>query len=255
MEKRHYRAAVRRWDLHQRIQHIGMFSTFILCTITGLPFKWHDNSLSLALARWFGGPDTMLNIHIGSGLTMIAVSIYHLVWLFYKMLVKKDLGWAIMPTLKDVTDLVQHLKYQLGLTDQPARFDRYSYKEKFDYWAVFWGMFIIGGSGIFMMMPEWGAALMPRWLIDCWRIGHSDEAVLAILAIFVWHFYNVHFSPDFFPGSTTWFNGLMDIRVMEHEHPLELERIKKEQEKIILIPEEGQEGEAWPSSNTVATKV
>ncbi|GAW28533.1 MULTISPECIES: formate dehydrogenase subunit gamma [unclassified Carboxydocella] len=233
------KSAYQRWDIHQRLQHIGVFSSFTLCAITGLSIKFNHAPWARSIVDFFGGFETMFKWHLFGGLILTLACIYHLVWMAVKAW-KGELGWAVMPTLKDFTDLADHLKYQLGLSEQPARFDRYSYKEKFDYWAVFWGMFIIGGSGFVMWFPEWGASFLPRWLIDCWRVGHSDEAVLAVLVIFTWHFYNVHFNPDFFPGNTLWFSGLMDEEVMEHEHPLELMRIRQQQAQngIPLLPKQ-----------------
>lgn len=226
-----------RWNLNQRIQHIVVFVTFTLCSLTGLPIKFYHNPVSEFLVSFFGGIDSMLNWHLASGAAMIAISFWHLIWMAYRIY-KGDLGWAIVPNKKDWEDIKQHFAYQLGKTDKPAEFGRYSYKEKFDYWAVFWGMFIIGGSGVIMWFPEWGASFMPRWMIDAYQIGHSDEAVLAIMAIFVWHFYNVHFSPDFFPGSMTWWSGKMTEEVMAHEHPYELKQIQEEFSKRgVPLPE------------------
>ena len=225
-----------RFDIHQRIQHMIIFSTFIMLSITGLAIKFWKLPLAIKVIAGFGGFDNLFMTHVISGWTMVAGCIYHLIWLFVRGFQGK-LGWAIVPSLKDITDVRDTINYYIGRTTQPPSYDRYSYKEKFDYLAVFWGMFVIGGSGVFMTFPEWGMALFPRWILDIWQVGHSDEAVLAIVFIFAVHFYNVHFCPDFFPGSLVWWTGKMSKKVMEHEHPDELKRVLQEYAKNGYLPE------------------
>ncbi len=218
-----------RFDIHQRIQHIMIFVTFIVLSVTGLPIKFAHSGFAETVAALFGGFDNMFLGHLIAGWTMLLACIYHLIWLVVRAIQGK-LGIAIVPSLKDVTDVADTIRYYIGMSDKAPNYDRYSYKEKFDYWAVFWGMFVIGGSGVFMTFPEWGMNLFPRWILDMWQVGHSDEAVLAITFIFGIHFYNVHFSPDFFPGSMAWWNGHLSVEVMAHEHPAELKRIMEEYE-------------------------
>ena len=142
---------------------------------------------------------------------------------------------------KDIEDFWNQVKYFFGKSKEKAKFGRFSFIEKFDYWAVYWGFVIMIGSGIIMWLFQ--GRLNP-WLfgeIDLARIpftvdnyihaisreAHSDEALLATLAIIVWHFYNVHFNPDKFPGNHVWISGKMSKEEMETEHPLELEEIEK----------------------------
>ncbi|SJZ58708.1 formate dehydrogenase subunit gamma [Selenihalanaerobacter shriftii] len=214
----------KRFSLNQRFQHILVFITFTLCAVTGLPIKYDGAAWAPQIVDLFGGFYAMLCVHIISGVIMLLVFIYHLIYLAgYAYL--KGPSWDFMLKWQDALDFVQNIKYNLGFTNKPPDYGRYSYKEKFDYWAVFWGMFIMGGSGLMMWCPEATAKFFPRWVSSCARIAHSDEAILAILAIFVWHFYNVHLSPDFFPMNLVWFNGKISKTVMEHEHPTELKQI------------------------------
>lgn len=213
-----------RWCIHARLQHLGVFISFIALAFTGLPIKFHYTGWAKGLTGFFGGFDTMLDIHLISASIMLISCIYHVIWQAYRMF-KGTATWYMVPSLKDITDVIHHLKYQLKLSDKPAQFDRYSYKEKFDYLAVFWGMFAIGLTGVMMWMPEWAAAFVPRWVISCARIAHGDEAILAVIVIAVWHLYNVHFNPDFFPMSRTWYDGKIDLETMKHEHPVELAKL------------------------------
>ncbi len=214
-----------RFNIHQRLQHIMMFTSFIVLTITGLPIKYNHSWWAPKVTALFGGFDNMFAVHLIGAAVMIASAVYHLLYLIIYPIIKRKFSIAAVPTIKDVTDLVQNFRYLFGLSKEAAKFDRYSYKEKFDYWAVFWGMVIMAGSGLMMWFPDIAAQFFPRWFIDSTRIAHSDEAMLAILAIFIWHFYNVHFSPDFFPMNFVWFHGKMSEESMEHEHPVELERL------------------------------
>lgn len=215
-----------RFDIHQRIQHVMMFVSFIGATISGLPIRFYETAWASLVVRMFGGFDSMFTFHLWMAALMLLCCVYHLIYLVV-LAFRGKWSWATMPNLKDVKDLYHSIRYFVGKTDTLPRFERYSYKEKFDYWAVFWGMFIIGGSGLMLWFPEISAQYFPRWVLQSARIAHSDEAMLAILAIFVWHFYNVHFNPTFFPGNRVWFMGYLTREEIEREHPLELERLEK----------------------------
>jgi len=239
IEKRAEERVYQRFDIHQRLQHIGMFTSFLLLTLTGLPIKFEQSSFARWVVALFGGFDNLFYAHLLGAVLMIYVSIYHLIYLVLVPLRGKKKSWAIVPGLKDFTDLFQNLAYFLGFRKEGARFDRYSYKEKFDYWAVFWGMFIMAGSGLMMWYPQFFTAFLPRWVIDASRYAHTDEAILAISAIFIWHFYNVHFNNRYFPMSKVWYVGNLTREEMEEDHPLELERIEKE--RNVLPPQETKE--------------
>lgn len=211
-----------RWNMHHRMQHILLFSSFFVLTFTGLPLKYAAKAWAVKAAAFFGGFETMLFIHKVAAVVMIVAAVYHLAYLAFCKLVRKESSRAMVPTRKDVTDLLDHLVYCLGMTKKDARFDRYSYKEKFDYWAVFWGIAIMVGSGLILWFPHISARFLSRTFIDCAQVAHSDEAMLAIMAVFVWHFYNAHFSPMVFPMSKVWLDGKFTHDEMEEFHPLEL---------------------------------
>lgn len=214
-----------RWNIHHRLQHILLFVSFFILTFTGLPIKYAYSSWAPSVIRFFGGFDTTLIIHKVAAAIMIVAAIYHLGYLLVCWLVKKQTSTAMVPTWKDVTDLLDHIVYSFGLTEKDAEFGRYSYKEKFDYWAVFWGIAIMVGSGLMMWFPQISVQYVPRWILDCAQVAHSDEAMLAITAVFIWHFYNAHFSPLVFPMSMVWWNGKSSQAEMEEFHPLELQKI------------------------------
>jgi len=123
---------------------------------------------------------------------------------------------SMMPTWKDWTDFVAHNKWFFGKGEKP-QFDRWTYWEKFDYFSVFWGVAIIGASGLFMWFPEFFTRLLPGWLINIALIIHSDEALLAAGFIFSIHFFNTHFRIEKFPMDTVIFSGRVSKNEMLHE--------------------------------------
>jgi len=219
-----------RWNIHHRLQHILLFVSFFLLTFTGLPLKYAAKSWAIHVANFFGGVEMMMHIHKVAAVLMIIAAIYHLGYLVVCRYVKKERSSAMLPNWKDVTDVLDHMAFCLGMTQQDARFDRYSYKEKFDYWAVFWGIAIMVGSGLILWFPHISAQYVSRTFIDCAQIAHSDEAMLAVMAVFIWHFYNVHFSPLVFPMNKVWLNGKMSYEEMQVFHPLELKSAEAEAE-------------------------
>jgi len=220
--------AYERFNIHHRIQHIMMFVSFFICTFTGIAIKYDQSSYARAFTKLLGGFENLLAVHlVGAAIMLIGSCLYHLLYLIAYVIITRKISFEALPTLKDFKDLYQNLKYFLGLSPEKPKFTRFSYKEKFDYWAVFWGIFIIGGSGLMMWFPDIAAKFVPRYIIDASRAAHSDEAILAIVVIFTWHFFNVHFNPDFFPGSLVWFHGKLTEEQMLEEHPLELQKLKE----------------------------
>ncbi len=216
-----------RLTLNQRIQHFVNFLTFTTCVITGLPIKYHGAALSAKIVSLFGGFDTMFYTHVVSGILMLLAFSYHFVYLAAYAYLNEP-SFAILPKWKDAVEIVQTIKYNLGLTDEHPEYGRYCYKEKMEYLALIWGTVVMGLSGLMMYFPQITVKFVPRWVIEAFRAAHSGEAVLAALAIVVWHMYNAHLSPDFFPMNKTWITGKVSKTQMEHEHPEELREIMDE---------------------------
>lgn len=213
-----------RFSLLFRLQHMGLFTGVIILIITGLPLKYPDS----ALAAWFfplvGGVTASGVIHrIGAAL-LIAVGTFHMYYITATREGRREF-LHLLPKPKDFADVFKNVMYFFGFSRTGPKFARYSYIEKFDYWAVYWGMVVMIGSGLMLWFHEQTMAWVPKIYLDVAREAHSDEALLATLAIVVWHFYNVHFSPRRFPMSWTWLNGRISREEMIHEHPLEYEQI------------------------------
>ena len=251
-----------RFGLNIRLQHIILMISTLLLIFTGLPLKFFTAGWAKFIMGLLGGTEGARQLHHLAALGLIFIGLYHLVYIVFSKYGRKDFI-ALIPTKKDFTDFWNQIKYFFGKSTATAKFGRFSFIEKFDYWAVYWGFVIMIGSGLVMWMFQ--GRLNP-WLfgeidlstvplkIDNYihaisREAHSDEALLATLAIIVWHFYNVHFNPDKFPGNKVWLSGKMSKEEMETEHPLELEQIenaalKKESGKTEVQTEPAEETQA-----------
>jgi formate dehydrogenase subunit gamma len=214
--------SIRRFDIHQRIQHIMMFSSFIFLAITGLPMKFSDWAISQWWMGVWGGLDNLRGVHHVAAWIMIASCVYHISYLLVSMIVlKRPFPTKMLPRVKDLKDFVQDVKYYVGLTNERPKFDRFSYREKFDYWAVGWGIVIMIGGGLILMFPVGAAKILPGWAIPFALVAHSDEAILAVGWILVVHMYFAHLSPLVFPMNKSIFTGKVPITRYREEYPLE----------------------------------
>jgi len=217
---------ISRFDLHQRIQHILMFTSFIVLAATGLPQKFHTFGPSQWFITSLGGIEMVQTIHHVAAFVMLFDCLYHGVYLVHGILRKKDINpLRMIPSPKDFLDAAQMFLYFLGISDRQPKFDRYSYLEKFDYWAVFWGIAIIGGSGLVMLFPVQITKVLPGQLVPVALAAHSDEAVLAVGWIFIVHLFYAHLAPRVFPFNTSIFTGKVPRERYREEHPLDYRRI------------------------------
>lgn len=231
---------IERFNIIFRIQHVLMFSTFLILSFTGWGLKYaHDpEGLASIWIRVWGGPDTAGLIHRIAGVTMLLDFVWHVIYLIYLFATKQmtiNTRTTIIPLPKDIFDVIKNFMYFFGLSKEKAKFGKYSYAQKFDYWAVFWGMFIIGSSGYALAFPMQVSYLIPEfttgWIWELLGLMHSDEALLAIVFILFWHFYNEHLKPEVFPMSWIWITGKISTEKLKHHHPLEYELLFPEDAK------------------------
>jgi cytochrome b subunit of formate dehydrogenase len=130
----------------------------------------------------------------------------------------------MLPKYEDVKEVFQNLGYLLGLRAEPPRFDRFSYIEKAEYWALIWGTAVMVTTGLLLWFVNFTLHYLPKWASDLATLVHYYEAWLATLAILVWHFYYVIFNPDVYPMNWTWLTGKISEETLRHEHPREYER-------------------------------
>lgn len=219
-----------RLSLNVRLQHGLMAISVIVLILTGLPLKFHESFWAKEVIAFLGGPDVTPIIHRVAATLLAFVGFWHLLYIAFTREGRENFR-LLLPRWQDAKDAVQQIKYYLGLTDSRPKFDKFSYVEKFDYWAVYWGMVIMIGSGTILWFTEWFLKYVPKWVTDIAKEAHSDEALLATLAIIIWHFYNVHLNPHSFPINKTFITGKISERQMKEEHPLEYERLMKERAK------------------------
>jgi thiosulfate reductase cytochrome b subunit len=220
----------RRFLPHQRLMHAVLMFTFIGCTLSGLPLLFPYAGWARGLVRVFGGFEGAATVHHVCAALMCIVFAVHVLEIVIRGAASGsflNVLWgpnSMVPQGKDIRDMVQHVKYFLGKGERP-QFDRYAYWEKFDYMAVFWGMFIIGGSGLLLWFPEFWASFLPGWVFNVATVVHGHEALLAIGFIFTIHFFNGHLRPEKFPMDPVVFTGVLPGHELRDERPLEYARL------------------------------
>jgi formate dehydrogenase subunit gamma len=213
-----------RFSWNFRAQHLMLMVSCVILIITGLPLKFHEARVSHIFFDLIGGVQMSTMIHRIGAVGLIGVGAYHLLYLIASREGRRNF-LALLPRPKDAIDLFQMLRYFLGRTDRKPRFGRFSYVEKFDYWAVYWGMVIMIGSGLLLWFLETSLRFLPKFAADIAREAHSDEGLLATLAIIIWHLYNVHLNPEHFPMNRTFWTGMISEEEMRRHHPLEYEEL------------------------------
>lgn len=176
-----------------------------------------------------GGLTVARTVHRIAALVMVADGLVHVGYLTVLLARKRFRfreAWPMLLSWKDARDWWETSRYYFGRRDTLPPYDRFTFREKFDYFAVFWGLPVMMLSGLILWFPVFFGNLLSDLAIPMAYIAHSDEAILAISAIVVWHFYNVHYNPDVFPMSWVWLTGRLSEDEMKAEHPLEYERLR-----------------------------
>ncbi len=233
-----------RMTLSERLQHGSFAGSFILLVITGFMLRYPD-------AWWVEGIRSIVPgmfelrswLHRISGVVMLIAGLYHLYYIFFTQR-GKELIRDLLPAVSDLTDALNVAKYNLGLRKEKPLLDRFSYVEKAEYWALIWGTIVMAVTGFILWFDNTFLGLIGKQYWDVARVIHYYEAWLATLAIIVWHFYFVIFNPDVYPMNLAWLKGTLSEEEMADEHPLELKRIKEEEEMRRLEEERTREEES-----------
>ena len=217
-----------RFTRAQRYMHAVLFSTFLGLAATGLPMRFSQSFWARRFASGVGGFGTIIFFHKLCAVVLTFAFLIHVKDIFQRALVNREKGifWgstSMVGNWKDVKDLLGHLRWMVGLGPKP-QFERYAYWEKFDYWAVFWGMIVIGFSGYAMWFAPFFARFLPGWALNAVLVIHSEEGLLAILFIFSIHFVNTHLRPDSFPMDMVIFTGVESEEEFKHKRPEEYAR-------------------------------
>ena len=226
---RHQGKHVRRFSPIWRLAHLTFALSLMVLTLTGIPLFYPDAPWATPLMTALGGPHIAGLIHRVSAVIFAGVFFWHLFYLAW--IIGRD--WknfrffgpnSMVPNLKDGRDMLAMFKWFFGKGPRP-QFDRWTYWEKFDYWAPFWGVTIIGVSGLIMWLPGVFGAFLPGWVFNVAAIFHAEEAFLAVVFLFTVHFFNNHFRPDKFPLDVVMFTGTFPLEEFKHQHAVEYQRL------------------------------
>lgn len=220
-----------RMTVNERIQHFLLLISFFTLVITGFalrfPEAWWVRHLRDLIPEFF---EIRSLLHRIAAVIMVADSIYHIYYISFTER-GRQLFKDLLPRWQDVKDAIGVMKYNLNLSPVKPKLDRFSYAEKVEYWALIWGTVIMTITGIIMWFENYFIGIFTKLGYDIARTIHYFEAWLAFLAILVWHFYYVIFNPDVYPMNLAWIKGTISEEEMAEEHPLELERLKKQEMK------------------------
>lgn len=218
------------------IAHLVLAVAVMTLVITGTTVLFADSFWAPAVMSLLGGPEVAAIIHRIAAVTFAAIFFGHIYVILHKIYIdNKERGikfdWfgpdSLLPRVQDGRDLVAMFKWFFGKGPRPV-FDRWTYWEKFDYWAPFWGMFIIGCSGLLLWFPTFFGGFLPGWVFNVATIVHGEEAFLAAVFLFTVHFFNCHFRPEKFPVDVVMFTGCMPLEEFKHERKVEYDRLVKE---------------------------
>lgn len=213
-----------RFEPIQRLEHVAVMTLFTVLALTGIPQKFFDKGWARTLTGWLGGVDTARLLHRGAGILFSLVVVVHLTRVVI-LVARGRAALSLVPTRKDFRDAITTLRYYLGVSEVQARFDRFDYRQKFEYWGLVLGAAVVVATGFVLLYPSALTSILPGQLVPAAQVAHSNEGLMAFLVVIVWHIYNAHFNPDVFPFDKTIFTGKISLERMHHEHPLEYERV------------------------------
>jgi len=234
-----------RMNLAERIQHFVLIITFFVLIVTGLPLIFSE----IKFLNWIFSPQRSFYIrgilHRIAAVALILNLIWHILYTVFTSRGRNNFK-EMIPKFRDFKDAFEIFWHHAGLTrflyrqgilkkffashpywlfEKPPKYGRYNFIEKFEYWAVGWGSVVMIISGFFMWRVELSLSIFPLWVHNIFIIVHGYEAILAFLAVIIWHMYNVHFNPESFPMSKIWLNGKITGKELRTLHPLEYEKI------------------------------
>jgi formate dehydrogenase gamma subunit len=201
-----------RFTLSERVQHALLLISFITLVITGFMLKFPESFWAAPLVRWEKGLPIRGLVHRIAGVVLIGAGFYHLLYLIFTPHGRRDLR-AMLPKVRDMREAVQTVGYDLGYRREAPLYAKFNYAEKLEYWALVWGTVVMAVTGIFLWAHNFVLEYLSKVWLDIATAVHYYEAILATLAIVIWHFYAVIFDPDVYPLKWTFVSG----RAPEHE--------------------------------------
>jgi formate dehydrogenase gamma subunit len=216
-------------------------ASFPTLVVTGFALKFPDSWWAKPLLMWESNAGVRGGLHRTAAVVMIAATLFHFVHLALK---KRDRSIipALLPTIKDATDMLQVFRYNLGLTKQEPQFAKFNYAEKMEYWAFLWGTTVMALSGFLLWFNNFTLRHFPKWITDAATAVHWYEALLATFSILIWHFYLVIFDPMVYPMDSAWLDGKIPADHYRHTRPAYYRELSRKG-----LVQETEEGDALAS--------
>lgn len=232
---------VTRFDLSQRVQHVFLIASFTTLAVTGLLQLLVQAAWAQQIMRALGDLDGVRQIHHIAAMVLLAIFIYHVFSVVWNWVAGRS--ERMLPRLQDAKDAVHSVSYLLGRRADSPQYDRFDFRQKMEYWALIWGTFLMGATGLILMFPEVVTQVVPGAVVYAAKAAHGLEALLAIGAIVTWHMYGTHLAEGLLPLDTTIFTGKISRERLMKEHPLEYERLVKTGKFTADQPEDSNEGQ------------
>lgn len=234
---------VLRMGLWFRVAHWGIMASFPTLVVTGFALKYPESWWAKPLSLWESHSGVRGGLHRVAAVVMIAATAFHIVHLAMK---KRDRSflWAMIPTIKDATDMLHVFRYNLGLTKQEPKFGKFNYAEKMEYWAFLWGTVVMALSGFLLWFNNFALRHFAKWVTDAATAVHWYEALLATFSILIWHFYLVIFDPAVYPMDTAWLDGKIPADHYRHARPAYFRALVRD--GLLETPEEPEDSDVPP---------
>lgn len=217
---------VERFTLNERLQHAALMASTLVLLVTGFSLLFHD----VWIGRWLlwleGGVQGRGLIHRWAAAVLMGVCGYHLLYILFT---ERGHGqfMHMRPRRRDARDFWQVVRLNLGRPTERPAFDRFDYRQKFQYYAFFVASVTMVLSGLALWFATEAMAVMPKWMFDLLAVLHGRESVVIFLLLFVWHLYDVHLRPEVFPMDWSWITGRIDVAALKERHRREYERLRK----------------------------
>ena len=213
-----------RFSKRQRVEHVIVMTTFVLLALTGFPQKFFETGWARGVVRVLGGLDHVRFVHRVSGLVFSLLTLWHL-GAGAILAAERKMKLTLLPNRQDFKDAVQQLRYDLGVVESQPKFDRFDYRQKFEYWGLVLGGLVMISTGLVLYFPMLVTRFLPGEMIPVSKVAHSNEGLMAFLVVITWHIFNAHLAPGIFPYDASIFTGRISKERLHHEHPLEYARL------------------------------